>query len=530
MDDFDVIYKSEYIQIIKKEDGFYIESFRNGMSIEQFNKILSEHPEIKISSFMAVKNTLLTAPKPPVLFGEIKDRISLEISGDELKAFITLCVMEGELFGDRKVSLIKEIIRLLNQRGVVFGIKNDALLNGLCNNKQILIAEGIPPQNGIDSILKMYELKDPKPEVKEDGNVDHYELNLINKVSDGDWLGERTDPTPGFTGKTVKGHDIPALPGKNYPLMYDKNSVKEIYNSGITTLVSLRNGAVYYEGDRICVSNHLEIENNVDFKTGNIDFDGFLTIKGSIEDNFSVIADKDIEILGEYGAGSVKEIISRKGNVFIRGGIAGKSKAVIKSSKNIYTKFVSDATIECDQSVHIGFYCLNSNITAKEVILDSPKGQIIGGNIQAEIKVISSIIGTPGEKKTVISVKGFNRKYMKQNLEELMNSIENLKNNLTKCKQEMSIYTFTSKLTPEQSIRFDHLKDKFFELKDQLKESEDQKKTLANYLRTHGEGEIVVLKKAYPATVLEIKKLIQEIDKIVISTSFYYQDGEIKQL
>jgi uncharacterized protein (DUF342 family) len=111
-----------------------------------------------------------------------------------------------------------------------------------------------------------------------------------------------------------------------------------------------------------------------------------------------------------------------------------------------------------------------------------------------------------------------------------MNSIENLKNNLTKCKQEMSIYTFTCKLTPEQSIRFDHLKDKFFELKDQLKESEDQKKTLANYLRTHGEGEVVVLKKAYPATILEIKKLIQEIDKIVLNTSFYYQDGEIKQI
>ncbi|MDP4091898.1 MAG: FapA family protein [Bacillota bacterium] len=528
--DFDVVFTSDYIQITKKEDGFYIESFRSGITLEEINKVLSQHPEIRVTSFMAVKNCLMAAPKSPTKFGEVKDRITIEISGDELKAFITVCVMESELTGNKKVDLVKQIISALNNFGIIYGIKNDVLLYNLCNNKQLLIAEGIPPVTGTDSVIKMYELKEAKPEVKEDGNVDHYELNLINKVEAGDWVGERTDPTPGIPGKTVKGHDIPALPGKSYPLMYDKQSVKEVHQDGVTTLYALKKGAVFFEGDRIGVSNHLEIQENVDFKTGNIDFDGFLTIKGSIEDNFSVAADKDIEILGQYGAGSVKEINSREGSVFIRGGIAGKNKAVVKSKKNIYTKFISDATIICDGSVHIGFYCLNSNIIAKEVILDSPKGQILGGNIQTEIKVVSSIIGSPGEKKTFISVKGFDRKTMKEKLEKLINSIEDLKTNLTRCKQELSIYSYTTGITKEQSVKFEILKDKFFDLKDSLKKMEDEKKALSGYLRTHGEGEIAILKKAYPATILEIKRIIKELDKIVINTSFYVQDGEIREL
>jgi uncharacterized protein (DUF342 family) len=99
--------------------------------------------------------------------------------------------------------------------------------------------------------------------------------------------------------------------------MYDRESVREVYENGVTTLYSLRNGAVNYRGDRINVSNYLEINQDIDFKTGNIDFDGYLTVKGSVEDGFSVLANKDIEILGVLGIGSVKEILSRNGSIYI---------------------------------------------------------------------------------------------------------------------------------------------------------------------------------------------------------------------
>lgn len=526
----DVVFSSEYILITKRSDEFYIESFKSGMSIEQFNKVMSEHAEIKITNFMAIKNALLYAPCHPEKFGQSKERISVENSSDELRAYVTLCVPEYELTEGNKENIVKEVIKVLRDKGIVFGINPEAILYGLGNNRQFLAAEGVAPTHGNDSIIKMYEMKEAKPEIKEDGNVDHYELNLINKVRVGDWLGERIDATPGDAGKSVTGRVIPPVPGKTLPLLYDRTSVKEVHKEGVTTLYSLRDGAVSYQGDRVSVSNHLEIGENVDFKTGNINFDGFLTVKGSIEDNFTVAAMDDIEILGDYGVGSVKEIVSRQGSIYIKGGIAGKNKAIIKSKKDIYTKYVSDAAIYCEGRVHIGFYCLNSNIVAKEVILDSPKGQIIGGNIQAEIKVVASIIGSSSEKRTYVSVKGFNRQAMKDKLEKLVRDSEVVKSNLNRVKQEMANYSGTQRLDPKQSERYEQVKELFIKLRDQLKEMEEERRSLISYLRTRGEGEVSILKRAYPGTVLELKRNIKEVSKMVLTTTYYINDREIKTL
>jgi uncharacterized protein len=103
----DIIYSSEYIIVSKRFDGFYIESFRNGMSVEQFNRIMGEHSEIRITNFLTIKNALLFAPKPPAKFGEIKERVVIEVSGDELKAFVTLCVIDsGFYFVNEDLSLL----------------------------------------------------------------------------------------------------------------------------------------------------------------------------------------------------------------------------------------------------------------------------------------------------------------------------------------------------------------------------------------------------------------------------------------
>jgi len=525
-----IVYFSEFILITKRENEFFIESFKKGLTVEQFNRIIGEHPEISLTSFIAIKNALLSAPTLPTKFAETRERVSISISSDELKAYVTLSVLESEIVGEKSSELIKEIVGKLSKLGITYGLKKDVIFNQLRNNEKVLVAEGTLPENGEDSLIKMFELKEPKPETKEDGNVNHYELNLISAVKEGDWLGERAQPSEGKLGKSVKGNEILPVAGKSQPILYDKNSVREVNENGLTVLYARRNGAVNYHGDKIGVSNLLEIPNNVDFKTGNVDFNGYLSVKGSIEDNFSVIANKDIEVLGEYGVGSVREIVSREGSIYIKGGIAGKSKAIIRSKKDVYTKFISDASIICDGSVHIGFYCLNSKIIAKEVILDSPKGQIIGGQINAEIKVVASIIGSASEKKTNISVKGFDRKVLRQRLENTMGSIDIIRRKLAICKNEIAMYTNISKMSIERQAIYEELKNRFSSFRSELKALDDEKKILINYLRTHGEGEVVILKKVYPGTLIEIKKIVKDITSTVQCTSFYVQDGEMKEI
>lgn len=521
-----IIYSSPYIEITKRGDGFYIQSFKKGLSVVEFNKILSSLSEIQVSNFLVIKEALVFAPQEPRRFGSVKEKIKVEVSGDKLKAYVTICADKSELTG---TDIIKKIVEKLNEKGIIYGIKKEAFSN-LCTNQPILIAEGLLPVPGSDSINKMYKLKEVRPEIKEDGNVDHYELNLINMVKEGDWLGERISATEGKDGRNVFGDPLKAMPGKNYPLLYDKNSVREVTEGNKTVLYAKKSGAVFFEGESIGVSNHLEIKDNVGVKTGNVNFDGFLTVKGTVEDNFSIASTKDIEILSEYGVGNVKEIKSYEGNIYIKGGIVGKGKTVIRCKKNLYIKYVADADIYCDESVHVGFYCLNSNITAKEVIVDSMKGQIMGGSINAEVRVVTAIVGSPSEKRTVIKVKGFDRNSFKEKLDELSRNIEATKAEINMYKQQLAIYSNTFNSWQNRKAEYEKLTARYNELKVTLLDYEESKKKMISYLRTKGEGEITILKKIYPNSMLEIKGIQKEIQKPVIRVSYYYNEGTIKEM
>lgn len=524
------IIKNDFLRITRQPDGVYVETFKKGLSISDFNILVSNYPEIRITSYVALRNALAKAPHPPVKFGAVDERIVVELTDNDMKAYVTLHVDGSELTMNNGIEIIKEILLKLRERGVVFGIKTDVLTKGLRVGEPILVAEGIPPVNGQDSVIRMFELKEPRPEIREDGTTDHYELNIINKVKEGDWLGERTDPTEGTPGKTVKGEVVHQLKGKLLPLYYDEKTVREVYENGVTRLYAKVSGAVHYTGDKISVSNHLEILHDVDFNTGNIDFDGYLTVKGSVADNFSVAARDDIEILGEYGVGSVKEVVSRGGNILIKGGIAGKNKAVIRSNRDLYTKFISDATIICDGIVNVGFYCLNSNIKAKQVIVESGKGKIVGGVIEAEQKVEAAYIGNEHEVRTIIKVTGFDRSKLKEELDRLNEELVRARMELSKMKQRFAVYTNSFVNNPQQRKGYESVKELYFRAKEKVRNIEKEIRTLQKYFRVKGDGEINILKKVHPNTMIQIKDEVREIRTPQVAPSFFSQDGSIKQI
>ncbi|WP_341877851.1 FapA family protein [Defluviitalea saccharophila] len=527
---FNVIYSNPYIQLVEKDDGFYIESFKKGYTLEELNQTLIDFPQVKITNFLSLKRAVMNAPQFLIKFGEVRERVEVEISSDHLKGYVTLYVPEAELIGARRKQTIMEITEALQKKGIVYGIKQDVLLMDLKPKVKILIAEGKLPVDGKNSIIKMYEITEPKPEITEDGTVNHYELNLINKVSKGDWLGERIDATPGEPGKSILGETIPAKPGKQFPLYYDKHSVEEVYDEekGITTLIAKKTGAVFYRQEVIYVYDCLEIEGSVSFDTGNINFDGFVNIKGSIEDNFSVEAKNDIQVMGVMGVGSVEKIKSRDGCIYIRGGIAGKNKAHLYCKQDLYTKFASECTIECEETVHIGFYAINCNIKAKQVIFESRSSRIIGGNIDAEIKVVANEVGNRSEIPTNINIQGFNRKELKERLDEINKSIQEINDQLIEFKHKIAIYAGSENLSEQQQFEYKKISNQFQEVKETLKHLQSERKKHISYLRTKGEGEISISGQVHGNTTLTLKKITKRItNDIKGPVTYYVMDNEL---
>ncbi|AEV69408.1 DUF342 domain-containing protein [Acetivibrio clariflavus] len=523
-----ILYSDEYITIYLIMDGLYLESFKKGMPISHLNDIINSHPEFKITDFNAIKNAINNAPQPPKKFGVLKEKIAIKISEDKLKATVTYYAPKDYFDIKNRENLMRETYEALKKNDITFGIKRDFFLGNIEAGKTYVIAEGEPSIDGEDSIVKMYQLKEVKPEIKEDGKTNYYELKLINTVKAGDWLGERIEAKEGSPGRTVTGEIIEPRKGKQYPLLYDKNTVYEVFLNDRTVLYSKINGAVNYVEGRITVANHLEIDGDVDFNTGNIKFDGFVSINGTVTDGFSVEATKDIEINSPLGIGNVKTIRSLQGSIFIKGGIVSKNHSVIDAKKDIYTKFADNAFLRCGGLVHIGFYCINSTVEAKEVYIESPKGNIIGGYTKAEAKVTSAIIGSPLEVKTVVEVSGFDRDSFLKKLEEIKENLEDMKNERQSLKKELSGASH-QELSPNDIKMYNQLFNRLAEIQDKIKALEYEQKNISRYLKTKGNGEIAVTKKIYPNCTLIINKNQVDITHPTIATSFYCINGELKQ-
>lgn len=520
-----VFYKDDNIIITQTSDGFFLESLKPGMTAEDFFEFVKQFPTIQITSLLAIKKVLTNAPAGPELFALLKERITVEISEDKLSAYMTLNLTPEELPMDRRKDLITEIMDALRKAGVNFGIIFNTLKGDLPACKPILIAQGTPPVNGKDSEIKMYKVTEPKPQVVDDGRVNYYNLNLIHKVKVGDWLGERTDPSPGVPGRNVLGFEIKPVDGVALPLHYDRESVELVREGSKDVLYSLKDGAVHCIGDSIAVYDVLEVDGNVDFNTGSIDFTGFVTIRGSVEENFSVRAAKDIEINGEYGIGGVDKIESLEGNIYIRGGIAGKSRAKIICKKNLYVKYLADVDVICEGNVYVGFYIRNSTVRAKQVIVDSPRGQIVGGKIDADIRVECADIGNWTENRTQIVVRGFNRAILQNRLEEIVAMVMEKKALLVKLKMllknpgNMDKTDFSIMQKTRHTLR---------KVQEEIRNLESERLNINNYMRTPGEGAVIVRKRIFPKVKLTIQNVSLEISDETFASTFIARDGEIQ--
>ncbi|HQL36071.1 MAG TPA: FapA family protein [Bacillota bacterium] len=519
------IFHNEYFSLVSDNDELYICVYLSGYQIREFNYLLMDMPFLQLNSFTNLKKALDEASGLRVLIGQIKPRVEVEISADEMEASIKLNITAKE-FAENKVPISSEIIEALDKAGVVFGLDN-IFKKPITVQKKIKAARGTKPENVKDAVIRYYEFQDKKPIIKEDGTVNHYELNLIDNVKKGDWLGEKIHPTEGKPGMTVTGKVLPARRGIDLTLKYDKKTIEEHVEEGKTILRAKTDGAVKFEGDKIKVDNHLIISKDVDYETGNISFEGYVTVKGTVKDGFSVTAKNDISIQGSMGLGVINKITSKEGSIYIKGGIFGKNISVIQAKQSVFIKYCNECKIVAGEDINIGFYSLDSHLEAKKVIMDPKHGKIIGGSINAEIQVVTGIIGNKSEKRTYITVSGFDREAIQKELHQLLKKYNIALDEVAKAKKQIESFELNIPGSEYVNSREYHqYLRKYEDILDEIKLLDEYRKRLQRILETKGEGEIDISKAAYPETYIQIKNMQKRIDSIV-KGSFYVLDKEL---
>lgn len=520
-----IVYTNEFLEISEENGKVYITTLKSGFPLKDFDGILRCFPRIKLTNFALLKDVLLKVTDQPVEIGQWLPNIDIEISKDKMT--VSLYVHETlEILRKDHGDLLAQIKQLLSEHNVVQGVK-EVDFNKIIPGKAYVIAEGTPAIKGDDAKVTYLEIPERKPVIREDGKADYFDMNFIFEIKENDWLGEKIPAQPGIDGINVHGDILPAQMGKDVPLKYDKKSAYEIEEDGKIVVRSQNSGVVEQRQGLISVNRHLPIDGDIGVETGNIQFDGSISIRGTVHNGFSVIAKGDISIEALEGVTGAKLIKSIEGDIFIKGGIFGMGETQVDAGGSIFVKHVNDANLVAGKDIVIGSYTLGSNLHADSILVDERKGKIIGGRATAKNTIVTAISGNRLERRTELIIESINKQEGYEILQEkaaLLKATQEETIQLTA--QINQLVQIKDRLNENQKETLNKLKELLEVKKENALQIDNEIKKLMTDLRSSGKEEIVVVKEAYPGTYIQIGKKSSLLSKMT-NGKFLLEFGEL---
>ena len=348
------------------------------------------------------------------------------VSADRLTAWVFAYPPVGE-----GSELTQEMLdKALRDKQVRYGV-DEELLETLPNSPEryfrlYLAAQGTPAVHGKDG--QVVDLFSRKPErrlvVDEYNRVDYASISFIQNAAEGDVICRIIAPTPGEGGKTVLGQDLAARDGR--PATVPKGRNTTLTEDG-TSLVAAKTGRVEFNGRTFQVKPVLEIDGNVDYSTGHINFLGDVHIHGDICTGFIVRAMGNITVDGVVGAAEVEA----GGDLIMVKGAQGDNRAVLRASHSIFAKYLESCCVYAMEDLHADCI-INCNVYCDNLVeVRSGRGTIIGGSIRAAHEVSAEVLGARSECHTDVVLGGlpcqeFDHEILEREIAELEQKLEKM--------------------------------------------------------------------------------------------------------
>ncbi len=353
-----------------------------------------EEKEIVEVDYTAVSEALITdgervkiAERRPEL--DRDSEVEFNVSSDKMEVYMNY----KPALGGKELT-VRDIITKLNEMGIIFGIKKEELkeeFNAKKELNQFLVAQGEEPTEGEDGKIELQfdpEQTEKKVNISEDGNADFYNLNRIINVKSDDLLAIKVPAQEGENGTNVKGEEVLPLPIKEAELPIGDN-VR--VNKARDKLFAEMEGQVVYNRKSISVLDVYTVQGDVDLSTGNIDFNGNVTITGDVKDGMEVEAAGNVIVQGNVSGGKVEA----EGQIIVNKGFVGRNKGWLKATGDIETKFIENGTVETKGDLIVKDAIMHSKIDAgRKVILNQNKGLIVGGKVRAGMEIDAKVIGS----------------------------------------------------------------------------------------------------------------------------------------
>lgn len=335
--------------------------------------------------------------------------IQVTVAPDKMAAFLDITPAQGGQAPDEAM-----IRRALTQQGVVAGIRDAVIALAVTNGRaeHLLVAEGRPAVHGEDGRVEatIPESRNRLPQVNEKGLADYRNLGEILTVHAGDAVMRRIPASPGVAGETVTGAVIPAQAGKEAMFSASLTGVAPD-PADPNTLAAAIAGQPVRVRDGIIIEPTYTVD-EVSMSTGNVLFDGAVTVKGDVHAGMTIKASGDIQVGGTVEAAT----LIAGGDIVIKGGAIGTRgrkdaqgndiPSLIQCGGSFTATYVQQARIEAGDSIFVDDVAMQSELIAinQVVVGNKQRGHIIGGQVQATLMIKAKVIGSAAHIATRVDI------------------------------------------------------------------------------------------------------------------------------
>lgn len=449
----------------------------------------------------------------------VEPDIRVLVARDRMEASLEVILPSGS----RSLGM-DELMESINKAGVVFGINLEDVKRAYDHpGINVTFARAQKPVDGTNAFIKYYvntENLKGRPEEKEDGSVDFKNLNFFTIVQEGDVLAEKIPATLPVPGTDVLGNEISGKPGKDIMAPLGKN----VQLVDGTMIVSKIAGQLLIANNKINVVPVLEIKEDVDVSTGNINFIGDVIVRGSVQPGFEVKADGNVEIFGTVSGSTVEGR-----NVIIKMGIQGMHRGYVKAKENVIAKFIENATVHAGIDIVVSDVVLHSRISAgKKVLIEGKRGLIVGGTTTAGELIRAKVVGSQMATITALEV-GVNP-MLREEYQQIRGEMKKISSTVEKTQKALIILRSMDQSTmpPDKREMLLKLTKAQFHLAGQSETMRNRMAAIEAEFDSMREGQIKVADSVYPGVKIVIGTLLKPVSEVMKFVSLYAEGGEIK--
>lgn len=297
---------------------------------------------------------------------------------------------------------VEAIREVLAENNIIRGIDGDTIKYIADEHPYftlIPVACGVPVQEGENGRVIEHYPRQLNKSVKLDdrGVADYRAMNYMQSIKEGDVICDIIPPKPGTAGIRVDG--TPVEPTAVKPAIVPAGPNTVISEDG-TKLLAAKEGHLEFDGSKFCVKVLLDIPSDVDYNTGNIEYNGDIRIRGDVRGTFVVKATGNITVDGLVEAA----VVEAGGDVLISCGVHGDNNAVIKSGGNLRAKYLDNCVAYAGKSVFADSIISSQVYSDESIQVTSGRGVIIGGSLVAANSIKARTVGTESGRKTELEL------------------------------------------------------------------------------------------------------------------------------